>query len=75
MAAPDSEAPPVGEEIHLPGPSLVPLLNAVGVALFLVGLTSGRIWILVGTVMFLVTTVLWIRNTQHDISELPAEHH
>ena len=33
MAAPETDAPPVGEEIHLPEPSLVPILNAVGVTL------------------------------------------
>ena len=41
MAEPlESEAPPVGEELHLPGPSLIPVINATGVALSLVGLTT-----------------------------------
>ena len=29
--------PPVGEEIHLPGPTILPLLTALGITLTLVG--------------------------------------
>jgi hypothetical protein len=74
MAALESDAPPVGEELHLPGPSLVPILNAAGVALTLVGLTITFYVSYVGIVLFLVTLVRWIRDTKHEISELPAEH-
>jgi len=68
------DAPPVGEEIHLPEPSLVPILNAVGVALALVGLTISYVITVVGLVLFLVTLVRWIRDATHEMSELPAEH-
>jgi hypothetical protein len=74
MAEREIDAPPLGEEIHLPEPSLVPILNAAGVALALVGLTITYFLTAAGLVLFLVTLVLWIRNTRHDISELPAEH-
>jgi hypothetical protein len=74
MAAPGTDTPPVGEEIHLPDPSLVPILNAVGVTLILVGLTITYYLTAVGAVLFLVTLVRWIRDVAHDISELPAEH-
>ena len=68
------EAPPAGEELHLPGPSVVPLLNATGIALALVGLTLS--WWLVGggALLFLVTAAVWIRHTIRDIDELPLEH-
>ena len=36
--------PPTGEEIHLPGPSILPLLTAAGITLALVGVTT--YWIL-----------------------------
>ena len=36
----DPEVPPVGEEIHLPGPSVLPVLTAVGITLLLVGVTT-----------------------------------
>ena len=74
MAALDTDAPPTGEELHLPEPSLVPILNAVGVTLTLVGLTISYYLTAVGGVLFLVTLVKWIRDVTHDISELPAEH-
>ena len=74
MTAPETNTPLVGEEIHLPAPSLVPILNAVGVTLILVGLTITYFITAVGAVLFLVTLVRWIRDVTHDISELPAEH-
>ena len=74
MAGFESGTPPVGEELHLPEPSLVPILNAAGVALALVGLTITFYVTAVGVVLFLFTLVRWIRDTTHEISELPAEH-
>jgi hypothetical protein len=74
MAEREIDAPPVGEELHLPDPSLVPLLNAVGAALALVGLTVSLIFTYAGLVLFIVTLVLWIRDSRRDISDLPAEH-
>jgi hypothetical protein len=74
MAAHDIEAAPAGEELHLPDPSLVPILNAAGVALALVGLTITYYLTVVGGILFLVTLVKWIGDATHDISELPADH-
>ena len=31
MAVDETQAPPVGEAIHMPEPSVLPILNAVGV--------------------------------------------
>ena len=45
MSPLDPEIPPTGEEIHLPGPSIQPFLVAVGVAMFIVGLTW-KTWLL-----------------------------
>ena len=74
MAEREIDAPPVGEELHLPDPSLVPILNATGIALALVGLTVSYIVTAIGIVLFLVTLVRWIRDATHEMSELPAEH-
>jgi uncharacterized membrane protein len=74
MSAHEDEAPPPGEEIHLPGPSLVPLLNAVGITLAIVGITTFRIVSVVGVILFLVTLVRWIRDVRRDFDELPLEH-
>ena len=74
MSPLDQDAPPTGEVLHLPGPSLIPLLNATGIALILLGLTLFRIFIVIGAILFVVTTILWIRDTRREISELPLEH-
>jgi hypothetical protein len=74
MAATEIDAPPVGEEIHMPEPSLLPILNAVGLTLAIVGITISLIVTIAGLVLFLVTLVRWIRAATHEISELPAEH-
>ena len=68
-------APPHGEELHLPGGSLVPLLNAVGITVALVGLTISPILIVAGVLLFAVTTVRWIRDVIRDVDQLPLEHH
>ena len=75
MSAPEPDVPPAGEEIHLPGPSLLPILNAVGITLAIIGITIGWILSAVGIALFLVTTIRWIADTRRDISQLPPEHH
>jgi len=67
-------APPVGEEIHLPGPSLIPILCAAGITLAVIGVTISPILIVVGLALFLGTTIRWITDTRRDIAELPERH-
>jgi hypothetical protein len=68
------EAPPVSEEIHLPGPSLIPFLNAIGITLVVIGTTLGLVITIVGAIIFILTTIRWIRDTRRDIGELPESH-
>ncbi|HKG03160.1 MAG TPA: hypothetical protein VKB03_08260 [Conexibacter sp.] len=74
MTNPEQTPPPVGEEIHLPGPSLLPILNAAGITLALIGITLGWVLCLVGGILFVVTTWKWIASTRRDIAALPPEH-
>jgi hypothetical protein len=74
MSSHDDQAPPVGEEIHLPGPSIIPLLNAVGITLAIVGITTFIELTVVGVILFVVTLVIWIRDVRRDFDELPLEH-
>jgi hypothetical protein len=74
VSAIDPETPPVGEEIHLPGPSLLPLASAIGITLTIVGTTLTLIISAVGLIIVVVTTVMWIRDTRRDIEQLPDEH-
>jgi hypothetical protein len=74
MSVLESDAPQVGEEIHMPEPSILPVLNAAGLSLAIVGITISLVVTIVGATLFLVTLVRWIRAATHEISELPAEH-
>jgi hypothetical protein len=75
MTNPEQTPPPVGEEIHLPGPSLLPILNAAGITLALIGITLGWVLSVIGGILFVVTTWKWIASTRRDIAQLPPEHH
>jgi hypothetical protein len=69
-----TRVPPVGEEIHLPGPSLLPIFNAAGITLTVIGTTLGIEFVIIGLILFLFTTVKWIMSTRKDIAELPLDH-
>ncbi len=74
MSPLETEAPPVSEEVHMPEPSILPIVNAVGVTLSLVGLTLSIAVTIIGLILFLVTLVAWVRAASHEISELPLDH-
>ena len=68
------EAPPAGEEIHLPGPTFLPVASAAFITLTIIGTTINLLFSIVGLIGFVVTTVIWIRDTRRDIAELPEDH-
>ena len=70
----DPPVSPAGEEIHLPGPSLQPLLLAVGITMTLLGATMGLFFLISGLVLTLWTIIRWVADTRRDISALPADH-
>ena len=70
----DENPPPASEEIHLPGPTLIPFASAIGIVLIVIGTTIDWIFSAIGLVIFIVTTVMWIRDTRRDIASLPEEH-
>jgi len=76
MSAPEeyTAAPPAGEEVHMPAPSALPLINAAALAAAIVALTIS--WWIVGAalIVFLATTIRWIRDVRRDIAELPLDH-
>jgi hypothetical protein len=71
----DPEVPPVGEEIHLPGSSILPLLLAVGITLALIGVTLSPILVIAGGVLSIVVIVRWVGDTRREIDDLPLDHH
>jgi len=64
---------PAGEEIHLPGPSLQPLLLAVGITLALVGVTIGRPLLVGGLALTVGVIVRWIADTRREMAALPED--
>jgi hypothetical protein len=68
------DVPPAGEEVHMPAPSALPLINAAALALAIVSITISW-WLVAGAgIVFLVTAGRWIGDVRRDIDELPLEH-
>jgi hypothetical protein len=70
----DPEVPPAGDEIHLPGPSIQPVLLAFGITLGIVGITTFFVLVVAGVLITVGTIAVWIRDTRREIDELPLEH-
>jgi hypothetical protein len=73
MSPLDPETPPAGEHIHLPGPSLQPVLLAFGITLALVGITIGRFIMIAGLILTVWVIIRWIADTRRQMSELPED--
>ncbi len=68
-------APPASEEIHLPGPTILPLATAVAITLIVIGTTLTWGLSIAGGILLIVCVVRWVRDTRRDIASLPDEHH
>lgn len=67
--------PPPGEEIHIPGPTILPFVCAIAITLIVIGTTIDWILSALGGVIFIVVTVRWIQDTRRDVAALPEQHH
>jgi hypothetical protein len=70
----ETDVPPVGEQIHVARPSLLPVLLAVGTTIALVGVTLGIVFVVAGLVIAVPVLVLWIRGAREEYSNLPPGH-
>jgi Na+-transporting methylmalonyl-CoA/oxaloacetate decarboxylase gamma subunit len=76
MSPLDRPVPPAGEDIHIPGPSLHPLLLTAGITASLLGVTIFfPVLLIIGLVLTIWVLVAWIRGARREFDELPAEHH
>jgi hypothetical protein len=66
--------PPIGEEIHMPAPSIIPLVNAGALALAIVCITLSWVLVAVFGTVFLISTIKWVADTRRDIAALPLDH-
>ena len=70
----DPPVPEVSEQIHLPGPSYLPAVVALGITIALVGVVLSWVVFAIGMVIFLAALFRWIKETREDIADLPLEH-
>ena len=75
MSPLERPVPPVGEEIHIPGPSAHPLLLTIGITVALLGVTLGALVWVPGVILTVVVLFAWIRDARREYAELPLEHH
>lgn len=68
------QAPPTGDEIHLPGPSILPFMCAIAITLIVIGTTINLIFSAVGLVVLVIIVIRWVADTRRDVAELPEEH-
>jgi uncharacterized membrane protein len=61
------------EEIHLPGPSLVPLFTAIGLTVALLGLILSWWFVVAGGIVAAIAVGRWIADVRSEIESLPAE--
>ena len=74
MSPLDTDVPPAGEEVHLPGGSIQPILLAFFIAVAIVGITTNVFLVIAGVVASVWIVVAWIRDTRRDIDQLPLDH-
>jgi hypothetical protein len=69
-----TQAPPAGEEVHLPGPSILPILTAASITFIVIGLTTFFELTIIGVIGTVVCIFRWVSDTSRDVSALPEEH-
>ncbi len=73
MSTLEPDTPPPGEHIHLPGPSLQPILLALGITLTLVGVTLGLFLLVSGLVLTIWVIIRWIADARREMRALPED--
>jgi hypothetical protein len=62
------------EEVHLPDPSFLPVLVALGTLFALVGIVIFTPVAIIGGVIVVVALFKWITAVRREMAELPLEH-
>jgi len=68
------DVPVPGEAIHLPGPSYIPVIVALGTTIAIVGVVLSWLICAAGVLIALIAVLRWIGDTRRDIADLPLEH-
>ncbi len=75
MSPLDRPVPPAGEDIHIPGPSVQPVLLAAGITTALLGVTISWFLLVAGLLLTVGVLVAWIRDARAEYEHLPLDHH
>jgi hypothetical protein len=59
------------DDIHLPPPSIWPPVLALGIAFLLTGLVLNLVLLIVGVVIAVAATALWVRDARREFDALP----
>ena len=70
-----SPAPPAGEDVHLPGPTILPFLAAIAITFIVIGSTLTWGLSILGGIVLLFVVIRWVRDTRRDVAALPEERH
>ena len=70
----DGDVPPAGEQVHVPKPSLLPVVTTAGLTLAPVGVTLGIVFLVIGLLIAIPAIVYWIRSAREELAELPPGH-
>jgi hypothetical protein len=73
-AEPFERVPPPGEAIHMPGPSLLPIISAAAITGIVIGTTIWWVWSAIGGVVLIICIFKWVASTSRDVEALPEEH-
>ena len=74
MSPLDRPVPPAGEELHIPGGSIQPLLLTLGITIALLGVTMSPILLIGGLVLVVAVLAAWIRDAKAEYDHLPLDH-
>ena len=58
----------------MPASSVIPLLNAAALSGAIVTITFNIVLCILLFIVWLWTTLIWVRDTRRDIAELPLDH-
>ena len=62
------------EEVHLPGPSYLPVVVAFSTMFVLIGIVNFWPVAVIGGIILLIAIARWIRQAREEIRQLPLEH-
>ena len=62
------------EEVHLPGPSYLPVIVAFSTMFVLIGLVNLWPISVISGIVLVYAILRWVRQTRDDIRQLPLEH-